>query len=845
MNDIVVITVDENSAQAAVDAAAASQLALDKLLATSFGVAIPADVPAGTGFGYWLSVTPGPYPNHGGVVVNSGSLALILRSEAGAFSVSQSALTIPAAENKISFWAAEAYPIGTQRNHLGKDWYLPTSAALSTDVPGTSSKWVERLSAYKNKADLVPKKNLFNKETTVDGFYRSASNSIVAMAGFCYSDFIAVVAGSNYKATTSLRFTTYFDSNKNYVAGGNSTATTAAITIPAGVSFIVFTLEGLALKDTCQFELGTVSTTYDAYKLIVKDSQLNLSDYAKTIDLPSIINPLIAKKADLVLGENLFNYADPNVLRGFFLKASGVATAFYPPFDLFSVSGFIPATAGQVFKINQANQVNTYHCFYDSTGAFIPASNSILNTVTAPVYTAFVRFTLQINSIANIETANIQIELGSRSTSYKAYGLVVKDSQIPKSVQLIYNNKIACPLKQHFLTTIENNIYLAEFQKRVLPNFILDTTPAVGLRKNDIIRALNPAVGSYAVTNALVDLDYNEVMRKNYTAVVTDLSKTTAINVLSVGDSYTDIGQYVKKMGQTIPNVNHVGLCKAATGSDVRREGRSGWTLAQYMTQTGSTAGNGFFSPFLHPVSPYTYYGNTGFWQKVYIGTAPGYEITSFVPWITTLNINSSGVRSTPAVNDVMYFTVDSAYKVWNGSAWTVISAATLGFTFNFSKYLTTWSIPTPNVMTILLGMNDFRNIALTAFDAFFVGWKGNLDTFIANAKEANASVKIVIATCNSTEYNDLSGMANAALWEGYNAIIAAYDNREGENIFISDTKVSVDRVFGYSYTNGKPYALYSGTDTIKLTGGDVHLGTDGMNQIGEKLAATIQCIRP
>ena len=377
-----------------------------------------------------------------------------------------------------------------------------------------------------------------------------------------------------------------------------------------------------------------------------------------------------------------------------------------------------------------------------------------------------------------------------------------------------------------------------------MPNFILDTKPNVGLRKNDIIRATNPTAGSYSVTNALVDLDYSDVMRKNYTAVVTDLSKTTAINVLSVGDSYTDIGSYVKKMGQTIPNINHVGMCKTLAGTDVKREGRSGWTLAQYMTQTGSTALTGFFSPFLHPVAPYTYYGNTDFWKKVFVGTAPSYEIDTFKPWLTTLNINSSGVKATPTVNDVMYFTVDYAYKYWDGSAWTVIYSATLGFTFNFAKYLTTWSVPTPDVITVLLGMNDFRSISPTAFDSFFIGWKANLDAFITNVKLANTNVKIVIATCNSTEYNDLSGKANATLWEGYNSVINAYDNREAEKIYISDTKASVDRVLGFSGTRAIPFSNYTGSETIWYTQGDVHLNTGGMNQIGEKLAATIQYIR-
>ena len=994
-----------------------------------------------------------------------------------------------------------------------------------------------------SKADLVVGKNIFNKATTTDGYYLSNTNVITALSGYCYSDYIAVVPGTTYKPSVSLRFTTFYDANKSYVSGGSNVNVYTSFVIPSEVYFIRFTLEGLALKNTCQFELGntsttyssyklavpstelelseyakttdlssiitpliaskadlvvgknlfnyldsdvkrgfylnfngllnsnslysvtgfipvtsgqilicnlnlggggqncfydinknfiagtntntaimtapvgsayvryslnlsatadiiaaniqvelgTISTTYEAYGLKVAASKLNLTEYAKTTDLSSIITPLIASKADLVVGKNLFNYLDSDVKRGFYLNSNGTTNPFSTGYDLFSVTGFIPVTSGQTLICNKTNVgSNTYNCFYNANKVFI--SGVTTATMVVPTGAAYVRYTLLLSSTADIISAAIQVELGTASTTYSPYKLVVdatelelteyikkteaveflsptidtkilqnnlsigeyinlfnkntitvgyfpnkntgvlqanplysssdympvtaglsyyngsndvsqsacydnnkvfisgfttrimvmpanayyvrimvgvayyettyftkgttalavyvpykytiKNENINFPTQTNYSNKMNCPLKQHFLSTIENNIYLGEFQKRKLQTFPMFTTPSIGTIKNDIIRSTNPTTGTYSVLNAMVDLDYVDVVRKDYSIVVSDLSKTNPINVLSIGDSYTDIGTYVSKISATIPNVTHVGMCKKISGTDVKREGRSGWTLNSYATQPGSTAGTGFFSPFLHPLSPYTYYGNTDFWKKVYIGTAPGYEIDTFKPWLTTLNINSSGIKETPTVNDVMYFTVDSAYKYWDGAAWIVISSATLGFTFNFPKYLTTWSIPTPDVITVLLGMNDFRSQPLSTFSTFFITWKSQMDTLIASAKLANANVKIVIATCNSTEYNDLSGKANAALWEGYNSVITAYDNKESENIFISDTKASVDNIYGYSGTKAIPFSNYTGSETIWYTGGDVHLNTGGMNQIGEKLAATIQYAR-
>jgi hypothetical protein len=192
-----------------------------------------------------------------------------------------------------------------------------------------------------------------------------------------------------------------------------------------------------------------------------------------------------------------------------------------------------------------------------------------------------------------------------------------------------------------------------------------------------------------------------------------------------------------------------------------------------------------------------------------------------------------------------MWFTSYNAYKVWNGTAWVVISENTLNFTFNFAKYLSTWNVATPDIVTTLLGMNDFRTENLTTFDAFFDGWKNDMDFFISKIKEAVPAIKIVICTCNSTEYNEADGYSNAAIWAGYEKVIEAYDDKESEKIYISDTKASVDRVWGYGGAFGKPFDLYTGSDTIWTTGGDVHLLDHGMAQIGQKLAATIQHIRP
>ena len=58
------------------------------------GSVIPTSTPTGTGIAYWLATQNGTYTNFGGVVVNTNSLAVISRSAAGSFSISQTAFDL-------------------------------------------------------------------------------------------------------------------------------------------------------------------------------------------------------------------------------------------------------------------------------------------------------------------------------------------------------------------------------------------------------------------------------------------------------------------------------------------------------------------------------------------------------------------------------------------------------------------------------------------------------------------------------------------------------------------------------------------------------------------------------
>ena len=120
------------------------------------------------------------------------------------------------------------------------------------------------------KSDLVAGKNKFDKNISVDGF-RVTNGAVIASATSTYSDYMPVSESEQYISIGTMRYTSYYDSDKVYVAGGGSSLT--SFTVPVGVSFVIVTIYTTS-KDTFQLETGTVSTTYEPYLPLVSQSQI-------------------------------------------------------------------------------------------------------------------------------------------------------------------------------------------------------------------------------------------------------------------------------------------------------------------------------------------------------------------------------------------------------------------------------------------------------------------------------------------------------------------------------------------------------------------------------------------
>ena len=154
-------------------------------------------------------------------------------------------------------------------------------AVVGTDSVGQENLKSGALEYFRhNKSNYYPlllksnPKNLFNKNTAIDGYYVVRNTGELAEnSSYSASDYIPVAAGSYYVKNNTEQLA-FYDSNKAYVSGLPST-TTSGFQVPDGAYYARICCPTKD-KDKLQFESGTSSTDYQPY---VTDLKLDIQDY--------------------------------------------------------------------------------------------------------------------------------------------------------------------------------------------------------------------------------------------------------------------------------------------------------------------------------------------------------------------------------------------------------------------------------------------------------------------------------------------------------------------------------------------------------------------------------------
>jgi len=269
-------------------------------------------------------------------------------------------------------------------------------------------------------------KNLFSKNAATIGMYVGQDGSSGSSANLCVSAYIPVISGQQYTARSSasmtygMRFACFYDVAKNIVAGGiNSIDTTATtFTAPVDAAYVRITIN-IASLGIFQLEAGAISTTYEPYKATLVGSngeQIFAPVPAKSIGQTELLEQSVlpSKTNFLQASKNLFNKVSATI--GKYINGNSGGLADNATYD---TSDYIPVVALAQYTSNRSMR---FHAFFDENKNFIVGgSNTASTTFTPPAGAAFVRLTL-----SHTDLSAFQLELGSVTTSFEAYGYVLK-----------------------------------------------------------------------------------------------------------------------------------------------------------------------------------------------------------------------------------------------------------------------------------------------------------------------------------------------------------------------------------------------------------------------------------
>lgn len=706
-------------------------------------------------------------------------------------------------------------------------------------------------------------KNLASKydKNVLIGSFIQFDNGIQAIsASYNSTGFIDVVAGNQYTLSYKHQIA-WYNSNKVYISGSNSSDSNKTQTAPAGAAFLRCSV-AVASWALFQVELGSTQTAYEDYTFYIDGFQGSFvtAKRADLASLASVANSLIPgfaltpENLRLIQGKNLFNINASDNETGKFISA-GVATVN----PSYNATGFIPVTAGSTYTLSYKHSI----AWYNSSKVYISqsASSDTNKTQTAPAGAAFLRCSVNI-----LEWPLFQVELGTVRTKYEPFAYVLdKINAVPVIAANLSTNdiitapaiapKIYVPRGKELTINSENLYKNYESDGKSRTEITLTGVSASEMTITDRGTKYKQGAGnaSLAVINSSLktyNKDYDLLNSLAFAIQPVNETLTTPKNIMNIGDSYTLRETFINSLlaGSSVSGANFCGMRKStASSAIVNHEGRGGWSMNTY-----HTAQTALFTPFVQPQAPYKYFGNTSYWINAVNNPVIGsnnenYDWGNIDPAIRALYSGSTGLLITPAANDVMYVNSDSVYKRWDGSAWVVVTGLT--WSFNFGKYRSLYSCPMIDIAHTLLGTNDFAGNAPRDFNLLYYYYKQQMDNMIASMKLDNPAIKIIVGIPVSSgrqgSYGTyLTERRKINYWMLAKSLIADYGNRESDGIILADYHSTVDRLYGYDPQKVIPFSQYTGPERELFMSDFVHLSTDGFKQMGDVYMGAIQSLR-
>ena len=545
-------------------------------------------------------------------------------------------------------------------------------------------------------------------------------------------------------------------------------------------------------------------------------------------------------------GKNLVNPNDPNVEVGYLNMHGNVVSSG----TNYKTTGFIPITPETLYYFTSSDYSMTARCvdFYDINQEHIyPTNEENVESFTSVANAYWMRVTYSNDNWSHAQVSLLQ------KYPYEEFGeYTLKKKYIPVEPEVEIVPEIVFPSKVYALKGYENSIYFKNIMEYFNPMYAFDKYGGKWDYYERYMRTDATVSGAISFRQKrVVDL-----------SVVKSISATTNIGdpatdegnkkVNCIGDSFTYNGMWFDWVNTCCSNLTFVGMRKSYnTDNFLRAEGRGGWKLSDYFSPHNDVTPTHMqpFSPFMH-VSGYTYYGPIQFWKAI-VGTSQyTYGTNGFDDYASWFD--SNGYKVNPSNNDLMYDGASDKYVYWNGSSWADFSE-TPEFVFDYTKYINTWNISSPDFVLVMLGVNDWNS---SYSEEAAATWNSQMNTLIhsVHAYATLASKTITIGICTPTTIIGMpnnSNLQNVELgsrfvFKGRKNIISTFDNETYRNqgVYVIDTGACFDPDYGFVVQEIKPFSYYEG-ELRELYGvNGVHPSDAGYKQLGTCVAGFIQYIR-
>jgi len=457
-------------------------------------------------------------------------------------------------------------------------------------------------------------KNIFDKSKVTGGYYvDNTTGNLAASSLKSASDYMPILPSTQYVLSGDANERiAFYNNSKVYISGLYPTAN---ITSPIGAVFARVSLATANLNIE-QFELGSVATVYETYKLTMSGQSLG----DKTI--PS------TKFDFLVTGKNLFDKSLMTV--GKYVDST---TGLLITNASYWVSDYIAVDSSSNYAYNYFGQM----AFYDINKTYISGitggGTAENKTCLTPSNAKYARFSTKLPDV-------FQVEKGIATTTYEAYKKVIPSSLLNDIS--ITTDSLLLFLPSEICVAVGRTIEL--YNKLVswcgnINNYHFQWVCQVGHSMKRKFSVTGVTIGEYPLTLNVYDNNMQLVKVATSTVKVVSNVLSTTKNILTIGDSLVNTTSTPKPwMGEvrslSASKINFVGTRGLVTGE--KHEGRSGWSAANYLSGVSYT----FESEGVNP-----------FWDGTRFNWNYYKTNTSIVPNAIQIWLGINGIELDPTIN--------------------------------------------------------------------------------------------------------------------------------------------------------------------------------------------------